>query len=173
LPYRKYVRFSFRTDSAHQLLALFLSGRSPKTLAAYRCDLKHFCAFIGAADSTAAARQLLDRSQGEVHARLLRYRAHLLDSGLRSCLKTSRVQAVQLSAAVLLTVHDTDDCYTGPLLKARISTSIPLGCTLQRTTRTSMFTASFCHSRSVVSTGSTNLNPSARQARSPRERPVA
>jgi hypothetical protein len=34
-------------DNLQPLLTLFLSGKSPKTLAAYRCDLTHFCAALG------------------------------------------------------------------------------------------------------------------------------
>lgn len=81
--------------SAQQLLALFLSGRSPRTLQAYRCDLKHFCAFTGATEITEAAHQLLGNGQGEAHALVLRYRAALLETGLSPATINRRLAALR------------------------------------------------------------------------------
>lgn len=82
-------------DSAQQLLTIFLSGRSPKTLAAYRCDLKHFCAFTGFTEITEAVRQLLGSSQGEAHALVLRYRSALIESGLSPATINRRLAALR------------------------------------------------------------------------------
>jgi integrase/recombinase XerC len=77
------------------LLALFLAGRSPKTLVAYRCDLKHFRAFIGALTPEDAVRQLLGSGQGEGHALVLRYRAALIESGLSPATINRRLAALR------------------------------------------------------------------------------
>jgi integrase/recombinase XerC len=82
-------------NNLQPLLTLFLSGRSPKTLAAYRYDLKHFCAFIGALTPEDAAQQLLGSGQGEGHALVLRYRAALIERGLSPATINRRLAALR------------------------------------------------------------------------------
>lgn len=82
-------------NNLQPLLALFLSGRSPKTLAAYRCDLKRFRAFIGASTIEDAARQLLGSGQGEGHTLVLRYRSALIESGLSPATINRRLAALR------------------------------------------------------------------------------
>jgi integrase/recombinase XerC len=82
-------------NNLQPLLALFLAGRSSKTLIAYRCDLKHFRAFIGALTPEDAVRQLLGSGQGEGHALVLRYRAALIESGLSSATINRRLAALR------------------------------------------------------------------------------
>jgi integrase/recombinase XerC len=82
-------------DNLQPLLALFLSGKSPKTLAAYRCDLTHFCAALGAASIEEATRLLLGNSQGEANALVLRYRSRLLNSGLSPATINRRLAALR------------------------------------------------------------------------------
>ena len=90
-------------DGAHQLLALFLSGRSPRTLDAYRADLNRFSEFTGVPDVAQAAKHLLALTNGEANALVLRYRAALIQSGLAPATTNRRLAAlrslVQLAAS--------------------------------------------------------------------------
>ena len=61
------------------LVALFLSGRSLRTLQAYRDDLQDYQAFVGAPTPDAAAERLLGSGHGAANAAALAYRAHLLE----------------------------------------------------------------------------------------------
>jgi integrase/recombinase XerC len=84
-----------REGNLQPLLALFLSGRSPKTLAAYRSDLKHFCIFIGASTIEDAVRMLLGSGQGEGHALVLRCRTALIERGLSPATINRRLAALR------------------------------------------------------------------------------
>jgi integrase/recombinase XerC len=82
-------------DGAHQLLDLFLSGCSPRTLDAYRGDLNRFSEFVGIADVTQAAKHLLALTNGEANALVLRYRAALIQSGLAPATTNRRLAALR------------------------------------------------------------------------------
>lgn len=82
-------------SAAAQLLAAFLSGRSPETIRAYRQDLEDFRAFIGAGDMGAAAARLLGRGHGEANALALAYRARLLERGLAPSTINRRLAALR------------------------------------------------------------------------------
>lgn len=71
-----------RGVDAKRVVASFLSGKSPNTLAAYRADLRAFQEFIGARDLDDAAQFILGRGHGEANAIALDYRAHMVDQGL-------------------------------------------------------------------------------------------
>jgi len=64
------------------LVALFLAGRTPRTLRAYRDDLEDYRAFVSAPTLDAAAAYLLGSGHGAANAAALAYRAHLLGRGL-------------------------------------------------------------------------------------------
>lgn len=82
-------------DGEQSLLALFLSGRRPKTLEAYRGDLECFRAFVGSASVEEAVEDLLAQGHGEAHALALRYRAALLKSRLAPATINRRLAALR------------------------------------------------------------------------------
>jgi integrase/recombinase XerC len=82
-------------DGEQPLLALFLSGRRPKTLEAYRGDLECFRAFVGAASVGEAIEDLLVQGHGGAHALALRYRAALLKSRLAPATVNRRLAALR------------------------------------------------------------------------------
>ena len=82
-------------DGAHQLLALFFSGRSPRTLDAYRADLNRFCEFTGVPDVAQAAKHLLALTNGEANALVLRYRSALIQSQLAPATTNRRLAALR------------------------------------------------------------------------------
>lgn len=63
---------------AEQLVAMFLDGRSPRTIDAYRRDLHQFAAFADAISVSDAARRLLALSPGAANALALRFRNDLV-----------------------------------------------------------------------------------------------
>jgi len=77
------------------LVALFLAGRSPRTLRAYRDDLEGYRAFTGAPTIDAAAAQLLETGHGEANAAALAYRASLLERGLAPATVNRRLAALR------------------------------------------------------------------------------
>ncbi len=78
---------------AARLVSAFLSGRSPRTLAAYRKDLQDFARWAGAATPEAAAAMLLGAPHGAANEAALRYRAHLLERGLSPATVNRRLAA--------------------------------------------------------------------------------
>lgn len=81
--------------SPSRLVAAFLAGRNPRTLAAYRQDLENFRAFVGAEDLSQAAELLLTRGHGEANALGLDYRTSLLERGLSPATVNRRLAAVR------------------------------------------------------------------------------
>ena len=65
-------------DRIRRLLSAFLSGRNPRTIAAYGADLDDFGRYLGAADIDAASRILLSSLPGDANAMVLGYRSHLV-----------------------------------------------------------------------------------------------
>lgn len=64
------------------LMEAFLSGKSKKTLEAYRRDLKDFQEFTGAETPALTARLLLSRGPGRANATVFSYKSHLIERGL-------------------------------------------------------------------------------------------
>lgn len=93
-----------RTPSASTALArttqqslvdMWLSGRSPKTLAAYRQDLADFAGYVGTETPDAAATYLCSLSHGEANGLVLSYRNHLVESRLSSATINRRLAALR------------------------------------------------------------------------------
>ena len=82
-------------DGARELLAIFLTGRSPRTLDAYRADLKRFSEFIGVQHVAQAAKHLLALTHGEANALVLHYCAALIQSGLAPATTNRRLAALR------------------------------------------------------------------------------
>ncbi len=70
---------TFNTVEADELLAAFLSGKSPKTIEAYKRDLDDFRQFLGADDSNQAARLFLSEGLHKANHTALKYKNHLAD----------------------------------------------------------------------------------------------
>jgi integrase/recombinase XerC len=77
------------------ILAAFLAGRNPRTLAAYDRDLADFARFLGAADARAAVALLLGLAHGDANACALGYRAHLAERGLQPATIARRLAALR------------------------------------------------------------------------------
>ena len=82
-------------DKAAALVTAFLSGKSPRTIEAYRQDLLDFAGFIHAESGEAAARVLLANGHGEANALTLAYKSHLLDEGLSPATINRRLAALR------------------------------------------------------------------------------
>jgi integrase/recombinase XerC len=67
---------------SRRLVGVFFSGKSPKTIDAYRRDLEDFRSFVGVASIDEAARVLLSGGHGPANETGLRYRADLLERRL-------------------------------------------------------------------------------------------
>ena len=65
--------------SSEELLEAFLSGKSPKTIEAYRRDLEDFRLFLGASDMNAAARTFLSEGLHRANHLALRYKTFLAE----------------------------------------------------------------------------------------------
>jgi integrase/recombinase XerC len=74
---------------------MWLSGRSPKTLAAYRQDLANFAEFLGAPTPDGAASALCSLAHGEANGVVLSYRNHLVESGLAPATVNRRLAALR------------------------------------------------------------------------------
>lgn len=81
--------------TAAEAVALFLAGKSPRTVDAYRLDLSTFAAYVGAGSLDEAAADLLGNGPGHAQARVLGYRAALLDQGLSPATVNRRLAAVR------------------------------------------------------------------------------
>ncbi len=78
-----------------QMLAAFLAGRTPHTLAAYRRDLEDFRGFVGAETVEAAARMLVGSAHGQANGLALAYRAHMVERGLQAATVNRRLAALR------------------------------------------------------------------------------
>lgn len=77
------------------LVQAFLSGRNPRTLAAYRRDLQDFQAFTGAPTVEAGVTLLITRGSGRANALALAYRVHLQDRSLAPATINRRLAALR------------------------------------------------------------------------------
>ena len=77
------------------LVETFLSGRSPRTLEAYRADLQDFARYVGAETLDEAARLLLSQGKGPANETAHAYRADLLDRGLSPSTVNRRLAALR------------------------------------------------------------------------------
>ena len=80
---------------AGALVAAWLSGRSPRTLDAYRGDLEDFRRFTGHATASEAVEALLELPHGEANRAALAYRADLLERGLAPATVNRRLSALR------------------------------------------------------------------------------
>ncbi|MBL7672066.1 MAG: tyrosine-type recombinase/integrase [Bdellovibrionaceae bacterium] len=77
------------------LLQAFLSGRSQKTIEAYRQDIKDFQHFIAVETPEAAAAQLLSRTLGEANGLILKYKTNLMDRKFQPATINRRLAAIR------------------------------------------------------------------------------
>ncbi len=77
------------------LVALFLAGRRPTTLRAYRGALAALCRAIGAADAPEVARRLLGGTAGDANRLVLAWRGAMLEQGLAPNTVNGRLAAVR------------------------------------------------------------------------------
>jgi len=70
---------AFNTVEADELLTAFLSGKSPKTIEAYRRDLEDFRLFLGVPDTDYAAKLFLSGGLHKANHIALKYKTHLSD----------------------------------------------------------------------------------------------
>jgi integrase/recombinase XerC len=78
-----------------ELVALFLAGRRPTTLRAYRGALVALCRATGAEDVPDVARRLLRGTAGDANRLVLGWRAHMLERGLAPNTINGRLAAVR------------------------------------------------------------------------------
>lgn len=86
-------------EDTQDLLNSWLSGRSPRTLAAYQGDLARFAEWIGT-DAPTAARTLLSQTPGRGNKLVLDYRAAMLDAGLAPSTVNRRLAALRSLVAL-------------------------------------------------------------------------
>lgn len=77
------------------LVDSFLSGRSPRTLEAYRSDLVEFARFMGVETLDSAAEALFNSGPGGANETAHRYRAELLERGLSPATVNRRLAALR------------------------------------------------------------------------------
>jgi integrase/recombinase XerC len=71
---------TFNSVDTDELLAAFLSGKSPKTVEAYKRDLEDFNLFLEAPDMDHAAKIFLSSGLHKANHTALKYRTHLSDN---------------------------------------------------------------------------------------------
>lgn len=92
---------TFAVDAAdaattpQRLVAAFLSGRSPRTIAAYREDLEYLRRHLGLASAEEVATRLLSRGMGAANALVLEYRTSMVERGLAPATVNRRLSAVR------------------------------------------------------------------------------
>ena len=84
-----------KTDRPRPDVESFLSGKSEKTIKAYRQDLEDFRSFVGVGSLDEAANVLLSRGHGEANGLVRAYRADLLESGLQPSTVNRRLAALR------------------------------------------------------------------------------
>ena len=89
---------------AHNLVAMWLSGRSERTIQAYRRDLEDFRSFLGADTVEGASKELLSRGQGGANATALQYRTSLQDRELAPATINRRLAALRSLVKLARTV---------------------------------------------------------------------
>jgi integrase/recombinase XerC len=89
---------------ATALVQTFLSGKSERTLTAYRQDLEDFRAFLAAGSLDEAAQILLGRGPGAANMTTLNYRAHLMERGLSASTVNRRLAALRSMVDLAQTV---------------------------------------------------------------------
>jgi integrase/recombinase XerC len=77
------------------LLTVWLAGKSPRTVAAYRADLEAFAAWAGAPTMPAALEAFLALPHGDANANALRYRGAMTDAGLAPATVNRRLAALR------------------------------------------------------------------------------
>jgi len=82
-------------SQAQELIQAFLSGRSPRTIEAYKHDLMDFARYLGAPDINSAAKLLLTKQQGDANHIVLRYRNEMLDRQLSPATVNRRLAAIR------------------------------------------------------------------------------
>jgi integrase/recombinase XerC len=82
-------------DGAARLLAAFLSGRSPRTLRAYRGDVADFARWCGCETPGAAVQLLRAGGAGRANETALAYRAHMAERGLAAATVARRLAALR------------------------------------------------------------------------------
>ena len=80
---------------AQALLDSFLSGKSERTIQAYRRDLDDFRKFLGATSMNEAARKFLAGSLGEANYVALQYRKHLVERPLQPTTVNRKLAALR------------------------------------------------------------------------------
>ncbi len=81
--------------STDDLINAFLSGRSPRTVDAYRRDLQDFADFLGVHDTAEAARVFLSGGHGRANLTALNYVQALQDRGLQPTTINRRLAALR------------------------------------------------------------------------------
>src|SRR5438067_6134352 len=82
----------------------FLSGKSPRTIAAYRQDLEDFRQFVSAATIDDAAKVLLGFGPGAANLTALNYRNHLHERGMAAATINRRLAALRSLVTLAQTV---------------------------------------------------------------------
>jgi integrase/recombinase XerC len=77
------------------LLEAFFSGRSKRTVEAYKADLKAFSEYLNHSDSELCIGQILQSSQVEVFRHVLFYKNWMLDKGMASNTINRRLAAIR------------------------------------------------------------------------------
>jgi integrase/recombinase XerC len=77
------------------LVAAFLAGRKPTTLAAYKADLADFAKYLGTRDAGSAVELLVSGSAGQANVVAMGYKAHLVDRKLSPATIARRLAALR------------------------------------------------------------------------------
>lgn len=91
-------------NTGARLLGAFLSGLSPRTLAAYGADLRIYRQFVGAATREEAAENLLRAGHGGANALVLDYRARMMEAGLAPATINRRLTTLRASVRMARTL---------------------------------------------------------------------
>ncbi len=90
--------------STDDLINAFLSGRSARTVDAYRRDLQDFANFLGVHDTAQAARVFLSGGHGRANLTALNYVQALQDRGLQPTTINRRLAALRSLSALARTI---------------------------------------------------------------------